>query len=218
MHRVSCGLEGLDSALSGGFPKGSVVLLTGGPGSGKTTLCSHFVEEGLRKDQKALFISTGQKPSEIKKQAADRNIELEGENLSTAHISPSKDVADDIREKVARESFDRIVLDSLSIFEMFWGEQDQLRKYINKLMEHFRDLDATVVVTSERRSESEGLTRFGVAEFLTDGVIELRGFAMGRDQYRSLRLIKMRGTGISSAPLAVDLGSEGMKVSEVESI
>jgi archaellum biogenesis ATPase FlaH len=45
--RVKTGLEGLDSLIQGGFPKRSINLVSGPPGSGKSILCFQFLYEGL---------------------------------------------------------------------------------------------------------------------------------------------------------------------------
>ena len=44
---VPTGVEGLDELISGGFPKGRVILVLGGPGSGKTVLASQFLYKGI---------------------------------------------------------------------------------------------------------------------------------------------------------------------------
>ena len=45
---VQTGIAGLDAILGGGIPRGNVVLITGGPGSGKTSLGVEFVYRGAR--------------------------------------------------------------------------------------------------------------------------------------------------------------------------
>jgi len=49
VERVNTGIKGLDNYIEDGFPEGSVTLVTGGPGVGKTTFCLNFLEEGLEK-------------------------------------------------------------------------------------------------------------------------------------------------------------------------
>ncbi|WP_414836932.1 RAD55 family ATPase [Candidatus Nanohalococcus occultus] len=219
MARLSTGTDGLDEFLEGGFLEGSVNLVTGGPGSGKTTMCSQYIRAGLENDEKCLYITTGQRPSDVRQDAKSFGIELDitDDNLSMAHVSPSENVAEDIKERIADSSFERIVLDSISVFEMNWGQKEQIRKYVNRLMEHFRDISATVLVTSERpESESGKLSRFGVAEFIVDGVILLNGYALGETTYRSARVIKMRRTNISGEILNVELNGDGLSISPAE--
>lgn len=214
--RVGTGVPGLDERIEGGFPKSSVSLVTGGPGSGKTTFCSQFVEEGLKNGDKCLYITTGQKPRAVREDAEEFGIDLDHDELTMAEISPSNDVAEDIRKQVAGQSFDRIVLDSLSVFELHWGEKDHLRKYINKLMDHFRDINATVVVTSERDGSSGRLSRFGIAEYVVDAVILLQGYALGETAYRSARIIKMRRTQLDGNVLSLEIGDKGISLESEE--
>lgn len=218
MERLSTGTDGLDQFIDGGFPVGSVNLVTGGPGSGKTTMCSQFVREGMESDEKCLYITTGQRPSDVRQDAKEFGIELDitDENLSMAHVSPSQQVAEDIKERISDSSYERIVLDSISVFEMNWGQKEQIRKYVNRLMEHFRDIDATVLVTSERVDSDGPLTRFGVAEFLVDGVIVLEGYALGETSYRTARIVKMRRTPIEGSPLSVNFADDGMTITSEE--
>jgi len=213
VKRTRTGIEGLDKLLEGGFPSGSVSLVTGGPGSGKTTMSIQFIHEGVKAGKRCLYITTGQTATDIRETAAEFDLDLDDEKLSIAHVSPSNDVADDIKERIAEESFDRIVLDSISVFQMTWGDQDSLRQYISQLMDYFRELDATVLVTSERPDSSENLTRFGVTEFLVDGVIILEGYALGNNSYRALKIVKMRKTSIDGTLHSLEFTGCGLRLS-----
>ena len=53
----STGIEELDIQMSGGFPNGSTVLLTGCSGSGKTTLCMQYLFEGAKKGERGVFFT-----------------------------------------------------------------------------------------------------------------------------------------------------------------
>ncbi len=217
VERVDSGIPGLDDNLEGGLPEGSVTLITGGPGSGKTTFCIQFLTEGLEDKDNCLYLTTGQSPDEIRRDAKEFDIDFDNyfKNLSMAHINPSRELETEVLEYIKEEDFDRIVLDSLSVFEMHWGENDGLRKYLNRLIEHLKDLEATVVVTCERpESESGRLTRFGIAEFVVDGVIRLEGFALGDAAYRSLQVIKMRRTPVNGGILGVSLDENGIRVKQ----
>lgn len=217
VERTNTGIPGLDDELEGGFPSDSVTLVTGGPGAGKTTFCTQFTGQGLQNGERCLYITTGQRPKDIRDAASDFNIDLDDENLDIIHVSPSTDVASKITNNIVDEKFDRIVLDSLSIFEMHWGEKDRLRKYINQLIEHFRDIDATVVITSERPDSKHGkLSRFGIAEFIVDGVILLQGYALGETAYRSAQIVKMRRTSIEGDVVSMNITDEGIVVERDE--
>ncbi len=55
--KVETGIEGLDTMLRGGFPEGRMILITGGPGTGKTIFCSQFLHHGAAKGEKVVYIS-----------------------------------------------------------------------------------------------------------------------------------------------------------------
>lgn len=222
VERVKTGVPGLDEFVEGGFPEGSVTLVTGGAGSGKTTFCIQFLTEGLENGENCLYLSTGQSPEEIRRDAKDFGIDLDNyyNNLSMTNVNPSREFEEDVIKYIQQEEFDRIVLDSLSIFDMYWGEKDELRKHVNRLVEELKDLEATVVVTSELPEKQSGrLTRFGIAEFAVDGVIRLEGFALGEATYRSMQVVKMRRTPVSGDILKVSfVEGEGIRVEADETV
>jgi circadian clock protein KaiC len=57
-ENVPSGVEGLDELISGGFPQGRVVLILGGPGTGKTILASQFLYKGISQyGENGIFVS-----------------------------------------------------------------------------------------------------------------------------------------------------------------
>lgn len=197
MSRVRTGIPGLDNLIQGGLPQFSVTLVTGGAGAGKTTFCSQFLWEGLQNGEKCLYITTEELPGEIIADAAQygMNFDNQGGNFEIKYIPPSKDVIGEIEWMITEKDYDRIALDSLSVFGMYRGEGNHVRMYINDLIKKFREVESTVMLTSEIADEESGnLSRFGVAEFIADAVIVLNYLGLGSGSYRSLRVRKMRGT------------------------
>ena len=55
---MPCGISGLDELLGGGYPRGRVILISGGPGSGKTLMSMQFLIDGVdRFDERGVFVS-----------------------------------------------------------------------------------------------------------------------------------------------------------------
>ena len=77
IERVKTGIEGLDKALNGGIPKKNIVLVSGGAGTGKSTLCMQYLVNGCKMGEKGLYISTEQNESELKKAASNFGWDLD---------------------------------------------------------------------------------------------------------------------------------------------
>ena len=64
MERCPSGIEGLDVLLSGGFPRGRSILLSGGCGTGKTAFGIEFVHNGaIKYGEPGIFVALEQNPS-----------------------------------------------------------------------------------------------------------------------------------------------------------
>jgi circadian clock protein KaiC len=85
MARVKTGIQGLDKALGGGIPEGNLVLLSGGAGTGKSTLAMQYIVNGARMfGESGLFISTEQSEEELSKAASQFGwdlVDLQNKNL-----------------------------------------------------------------------------------------------------------------------------------------
>ena len=83
---VSTGNETLDRILSGGVPRNRSVLVTGGPGTGKTTLSMQFLQAGIESGDECLFVSTEQTPPELRDTLAPYDYDLSHENLTITSV------------------------------------------------------------------------------------------------------------------------------------
>jgi circadian clock protein KaiC len=121
MQRSKTGIQGLDKALNGGFPDGNLVLLSGGAGTGKSTLAMQYIVNGATLfGEKGLYISTEQSEEELQKAASQYGwnlIDLQNKNL--IKVVYFKVLGEDhfiqrIQDVVAAFKPMRIVIDSLT--------------------------------------------------------------------------------------------------------
>ena len=66
---AACGIAGLDDILRGGFPRDCLFLVSGTPGTGKTTLAMQFLLEGVRQGERCLYVTLSETRAEIAKVA-----------------------------------------------------------------------------------------------------------------------------------------------------
>ena len=83
---VSTGSPTLDAMLDGGYPEERAVLLTGTPGTGKSTLAMQFLQDGLENDETCLFISTEQTVDELRDAFAPFAFELDHDQLTVTSL------------------------------------------------------------------------------------------------------------------------------------
>ena len=127
MERVRTGVAGLDELIEGGIPKGSVVLISGSPGTGKTIFALQFLVEGIRNGEKALYISFEENRLAITDQARQFGWDLEklekGGKLKIACFNMPKTSVVNVNaemEQVAKAvKPDRVVVDSLSVLLVY---------------------------------------------------------------------------------------------------
>ena len=119
--RTKTGIQGLDVALNGGFPQGNLVLLSGGAGTGKSTLTLQFLLNGAKDfGEKGLYVSTEQDIQEIKKQGRGFGWDIESlikKNLfriKYLDITKGTDFLSELDRIVDEFKPDRLVIDSMT--------------------------------------------------------------------------------------------------------
>lgn len=199
---------------------GSVVLLTGGPGTGKTTFCSQFLWEGLQNGEKCLYITTEELPEEIKNDASQFGFEFdqfEGK-FDMMNMEPSDATSylpQNIRSACESKEYDRIVLDSISVFGIYWEGDSAVRKNMDDLVKEFRRADATTLMTAELPDEDSGrLSRYGIAEFIADGVVKMEVLSIGKESFGNLTVRKMRQTNIKRGQFETIIDENGLQIGD----
>ncbi|MFC7142496.1 RAD55 family ATPase [Halosimplex aquaticum] len=89
---LSTGCERLNALLGGGVPANRSLLVSGSPGTGKTTLGMQFLQAGLDGGEDCLFVSTEQTLEELEDALAPYPFDLNAENLTviTVHSEPGE--------------------------------------------------------------------------------------------------------------------------------
>ena len=66
VERVKTSVPGLDEILNGGIPKRNVVLLSGGPGTGKSILSMQFLWGGLQLGEPGVYVALEEHPVQVR--------------------------------------------------------------------------------------------------------------------------------------------------------
>jgi circadian clock protein KaiC len=228
--RCVTGIEGLDNILGGGIPRGNMVLIAGGVGTGKTTLCLEFLVRGAEKGEKGLFVSVTEASAKLMQNfgtfeffradfvqknevtIVDLPIVYERLGLNREELMPGevdilvRTIQDLVRECGAR----RVVVDSLTSVGFRVRSEEKARDFILKLGQAFSELGVTSLMVAEVGAVPGAHSLYGVEEAIVDGVVMLSNMRRRGDMLRVLQIIKMRGTVHSRAQYVIDLTPIGM--------
>jgi circadian clock protein KaiC len=207
---VSTGSRTLDHILSGGYASNRIHLLEGSPGAGKTTLGLQFLLEGVRKNERCLYITMSESRHELLHVAGTHGWSLDGIELfelvpPELSLDPEREqsivYASDLElgetvsmvmEEVERASPARIVFDSLSEIRLLAQGSLRYRRQVLALKHFFAQHNCTVLFLDDLtdRSANDDLSLHSLAH----GVIRLEQNAVQYgSERRRLRVFKMRG-------------------------
>jgi len=245
-ERVQTGIEGLDEMISGGFPKKRVILLLGGPGTGKTIFATQFLYKGITQyDENAVFVSLDESKEhfyeEMLKFGWDfKKAEEEGKfhfidatrlsriailkerMMTETSILRGKELqidrlVEELQEKIQQIGAKRVVIDTLaSLFYRFTDPIERRTAGVD-LIESLSDINVTTIVTTELNYL--GLERNLMdEEFLAHGVIMMQTIFRGGATIRALQIEKMRGAGTNPNLVPYSIDKNGIEVFPTMSI
>jgi DNA repair protein RadA/Sms len=186
--RLCSGIEELDRVLGGGIVKGSLVLVGGDPGIGKSTLLLQMCREIVNKAKKVLYISGEESLSQIKMRAERLGV-FNGELLLLCETDLEL-----IEEAIKKYNPDIVVIDSIQT--MFKeevasapGSVSQVREATHTLMLIAKGMGITVFIIGHVTKEGV-VAGPRVLEHMVDTVLYFEGDNFAT--YRVLRAVKNR--------------------------
>ena len=185
--RYRTGLNELDRVLGGGIVKGSLILLGGDPGIGKSTLLLQICEY-LGKGLRILYVS-GEESKRQLKLRADR-LGVDSENLFILTQTDVELICETIRQdKPNLVMIDSIQTMSLSELNSAPGSVTQVRESTNYLMRTAKSLDIPIMIVGHVNKEGS-IAGPKVLEHVVDAVLHFEGDK--QMSYRILRAVKNR--------------------------
>jgi circadian clock protein KaiC len=201
--RVRTGITGLDAILLGGLPEGNITILTGGPGTGKTTLGLEFIYRGAHDfGEPGLIVTFEVSPERIVADAMTLGwdlAELERQGririLSTTRSVFRQEIqqADSLLlGEAGAIGARRLFVDGLAGFAVNGNGGGQPREVFQLLIEGLHRENLTALFALDAPADRAGLGDSS-EEFLADTIIRLRQERLDRNTVRSLEVVKSRG-------------------------
>ncbi|MEM2341895.1 MAG: ATPase domain-containing protein [Candidatus Bathyarchaeia archaeon] len=214
--RVSTGDQNLDRLMEGGFPKGSLILLAGNPGVGKTVFGANFICKGVKDfDETGVYVSLAEDRetfySNISKHFGT-NCEECGKrgmciflDYATVKEEGISAMLESILEEIMKVNAKRLVIDSFTAMAQAFKEQFESRIILHTILGKIvRKMGCTTLLICEVPYGANMISK-GMEEFVADGVIVLRTSSLEERLFRDLEIKKMRGTFIKEREISFTL-------------
>jgi len=210
-NRVKTNIDGFDTMLKGGLLSGRNILLSGPCGSGKTIFAMQFAYNGALQGENTLYVTLEESKEklyedmlkfgfDLKKVEEEGKFLIIGGPIASIHSYMEKVDADinnlikEIEEVVKENNIKRVVIDSVNLLTMLLETEEERRKALASLSNTLSSLGCTAIFTSETKEGSMDLSRYGMEEFVVDGVIVLYLVRQGSRFVPGIAIRKMRGS------------------------
>ena len=232
VDRVKTGIPGMDEILNGGIPRRNVVLLSGGPGTGKSIFSYQYLWNGLREGEPGVFVALEEHPVQVRINMSQfgwdvRPYEKEGgfaivdaftggvgeaAKREKYVVQDPEDVGllvDVLKEAIRDTSAKRVVVDSVST--LYLAKPVLARRTVMLLKRVLSGLGTTSILVSQVSVTERGFGGPGV-EHAADGIIRLDLDEYNGELVRSLIVWKMRGTKHSMRRHPFEITDKGIIV------
>lgn len=219
MLRLPTGIAGFDDMVEGGIPVGSIVLLAGNAGSGKTLFVSHLINSTARLGR-SLYCGFFEKKDHFIENAAKfgfdfKKLEQEG-RLAISEFFPLLEsgitlLVSAIERDINKFQPSLLIIDSISTLTGDLKGRQEVRILLKMIDSITKASNITVILVSELPLNLYGVG-FGVEEFMADSIIMLRYVEIDARIRRCMAIMKMRETKHDMNIREYVIGPKGIEV------
>jgi circadian clock protein KaiC len=223
-ERVTSGVKRLDTMLGGGYYRAACVLITGFPGTAKTTLSGAFAEAACRRGERTMFVSFDSDGTEVVRNLASVGIRLDRyikngllRMVSARTITGSAEICLVRIKAFAQEHRARcLVIDPVSALSKI-GNELTAHGVAERLIDWSKAEHVTLVCTSllnEISEQTEDDTSLHISS-LADTWIHLNYLVQAGERNRGMSIIKSRGTAHSNQVRELILSDAGVTLADI---
>jgi circadian clock protein KaiC len=225
-ERISTGIERLDAMLAGGYHRGSSILITGAPGTAKTSLVASFASAAAARGERTMFVSFDEAPAQITRNVASIGIQLQphiDSGMLTLRAlrghaeSPEMQVAR-LREALRELQPLNLVIDPLSALVVPGGGAGRETAALEIL--DFAKSAGITVVSSSLIGTPTPLTEQTTLNVSTiaDTWMHVSYVSQSGERNRALTIVKARGTRHSNQVRELVLDNDGVTLADVYTV
>jgi len=220
LERVSSGIPNLDDMLGGkGYYRGSTILVSGTAGTGKTSMCAHFLDAACRRGERCLYFLFEESPQQLLRNMRSIGVELEPwvkagllqfhadrpsrYGLET-HLATMHRVVADFKPTV-------IVIDPVTNL-MTVGTSADVQAMLTRIIDHLKTENITAMLASLAPGRGEIERTESTISSLMDSLIVLANEEVSGRHRRGVYVLKSRGMAHSNELREFTLTDKGLRV------
>jgi circadian clock protein KaiC len=221
-ERVSTGIAALDDMLGGqGYFRGSSLLISGGAGTGKTSLASYFVAAACRRGERCIFFAFEESPGQVIRNMRSVSLDLEPwVNQGLLRFQASRPTLHGLERhlvlmhKAIRDFQPQVVvLDPVTNF-LSVGTGGDVKAMLMRLLDVLKMQQITLLLTSLTHSVETEQTDVGISS-LIDTWMPVRQIELSGERNRGIFVLKSRGMAHSNQVRELVLSDRGIELTEV---
>jgi circadian clock protein KaiC len=222
--QLSAGVPGIDELLHGGIEHGTVTILSGPTGVGKTTLGTQFIKEGAgRGDRSVLYLFEESKHTFLER-TESVNIPVhrmeDQDTLEIIEVEPSdispQEFAANVREQVEEKGTDIVMIDGMAGYRIsLLGQEETLVKRIHALGRYLKNMGVTTILIEEIDSvtgEFEATSKN--TSYLADNLLFLQHIELDGELRKTIGMLKKRTSDYGRSLREFQITEHGIKVGE----
>jgi circadian clock protein KaiC len=230
-EQMRSGVAALDALLHGGLERGTVTIITGPTGVGKTTVGLQFMAEAARRGEHAVIYTFEESRTTLLRRSEGIGMPLlpllKSHALSVVQVEPLRFTPDEfahlVRHEVETRAAQMVMIDSVSGYHLsLHGEEQpghgdgELVGHLHALCKYLRNMGVTGILVNEveRITGEFRATEIGIS-YLADNILFLRYLEMNSEIHRVIGVLKKRLSGYESALRELQiLPAAGIRIGE----
>jgi len=219
---IATGVPELDELLHGGLERGTVTIIGGPTGVGKTTLGLQFMKEAAGRGERSVVYTFEEGRQTMLKRCMGINIPvrdmIERKTLSIVQVEPlhytPDELASMVRQEVEEENARIVMIDSTSGYGLSLGSGDLL-SHLRALTQYLKNMGVTTILISETEAIMGELRATEVgASHLADNIVFLRYLEIAGEIRRAIGVLKKRTSSFEKTLREFEITRYGLKVGE----
>jgi len=223
-EQISAGVPGIDELLNGGIERGTVSIISGPTGVGKTTLGTQFMKEAAgRGERSVIYLFEENRKTFLNRSQAinipvDEMIErgtLHVEEVEALERSP-QEFASMVREEVEEHDAEIVMVDGIAGYRLtLRGQETMMLQRMHALGRYLKNMGVTAIFVDETRNVTG---EFNATEenlsYLADNIIFLRHLELGGELRKAIGILKKRTSDFERMLREFEITPNGIKVNK----